>query len=155
MTNKKEEKGSSELYVRRLYPEKGHPGHTPTYEEIEFFAKELLEFAQDEEVIKVVEFPLSRNLLPKTYYDWLDRYPVLADAHAQATAIIGSRREKFALKGKYDRSIVLKTMAMYDPEYKKNLEWEAKLRNREEDKNVQKIIVLERYPESEKVPSKE
>jgi hypothetical protein len=155
MTNKKEKKGKSELIEPRLYPKGGHPGYSPSYAEIECYAKELIEFVQDEEIIKVLEFPVSTDLSIATYKRWLDEFPVLADAHAKATFIVGSRREKFALKGKYDKVIVLKTMAMYDPEYKKNLEWEAKLRNRDEEKNATKIIVLERYPETERVPSKE
>lgn len=124
-----------------------------TDEELETLAGELLEWARHPETyvfMEVVEvFAISRGML----YEWAKRCEKLKLAMDSARAIIGARRERKALENKLNAAIVMRTMGLYDSDFK---EYEKEMRSiGSEDKGSPTInVVMPQMPTTEAVPKK-
>lgn len=123
---------------------------------LEHLAEELLYWAiNDQNALKLSQFFTLKSIDDSDFNKWIKRNENLAKARNRAMRIIGDRRETEALKGNLNAQMVSFTMPRYDPNWKLLTEWRAKLKNQaEQEKNEQKIVIIERYPESDIVPPK-
>lgn len=120
----------------------------------ERWSKEIIEFAKKDDSLKVTDFFCEKGLHPNEGFRLSAKYEVLKNAYELAKYMIGSRREKGAIKNDYNPGIVHSSMSMYDPEWKANAEWKAKLaQDNQKAGNV--TVLIERYPNTAIVPSKD
>ena len=71
----------------------------------------------DESILDIKEM-LTRQCLPQSSYLKLrENFKVASDFHSLAKTIIGARREKLALHGKIDSTIVGRTLQHFDADY--------------------------------------
>ena len=121
---------------------------------IDRLAADLVQWAlHDENALKLNTFFAERGIHQNTAQTWRERNKKLDDAYSFAKQCIGDRREMGGLKRKYDSGIVSSTMAHYDQDWKALAEWRAKMKAENETPSVEaKIVVLEKFPESDKVP---
>ena len=102
---------------------------------LEIFAKELVDWTiNDENALTMNGFYVKKGVPSRTVARWRKRSKLFNEAHEFAKMIIGCRRETGALTKKLDAGIVLRTMAMYDEEWKKLEEWRADLKIKEAEK---------------------
>lgn len=133
----------------------GFPSKPISKHFIDRLAERLVEWARDDDdALKVSQFFIQENIHQQTVERWMAKYEHLRKAYDFATTAIGNRRELGGLKRKFDSGIVASTMAHYDKDWKKLAEWRSKLRNQEESHNGPKIVVVERFPETNVVPIK-
>lgn len=108
----------------------------------------------NEEAFKLSQFILEEGVWEGNFFKWLERNENLREAHKDALTAIGNRREIGALKKKLDSSLTTLTMPMYDPEWKKFIEWKSSLTQANKEEGGTKIVVIEKFPESPLVPAK-
>jgi hypothetical protein len=110
---------------------------------IEAFFQDLVKSAADEEgVMSLQEFYLSKGVPSKTFNAWCNRFEQAADAIETAKELIALKREKLALKNKINAGVFLAMQPRYCPEYKALLEWKASLtaKNPIDDNRINVII---------------
>lgn len=122
--------------------------------DISVLATQLEDFAVNTDAIKITEFLTEKRISYQVFYNCAERHPELARAIQFAKIVIGDRRERRGLEGKYNANMVMSTMAIYDPEYKNHYEWKVKLAKENKEQSETKIVVIEKYPESPMVPQK-
>jgi hypothetical protein len=81
-------------------------------------ADDLIAWAHLETSFAIEDFPLSRLYSPHKFYKWMKHNEYFADALEFARYMIGSRRERAARERRVDSSIILKTMPLYNYEFK-------------------------------------
>lgn len=119
-----------------------------TDKELDALGDELIEWAtNDESAYKLSTFWNAMRLDKSVIFEWTQRYEPFKKAISIAKSIIGDRRELQALHFKIHPGIVMKTMAMYDSDYKDLCEWESKLSSKEHSPLENKIVVIERFPD--------
>ena len=87
----------------------------------------------------------------RTVNRWCHRYPLFDEWFESAMDMMGNRREKLALYHEIDVSIVMRTMHLYDPAFKRGIEWMEAIKNLDTG-NKQQIIIIDKYPSSDLVP---
>ena len=108
-----------------------------TVAQIERIALDLIAWSDkndsenDLESLRLSEFIDSHRLHMRTYYEWLDKFEILRDAHEYAKRRIGARRERGAIKKKYDGSFIARSIGHYLPEYREEAEFMASLKSPE------------------------
>lgn len=107
-----------------------------TQASIERIANELIEWSAKEDSIVFRDFYDDKYIPENVYYSWLKKYPELQAAHTLAKGRIGSRREKGALMRKYDGSLIVNSMPMYDNEWKEMVAWKSSLKDQAVSGNV-------------------
>lgn len=130
----------------------------PSNVDVDVLCAELLEWSQNEEAFKVSEFVVGVKKIPlPTFMTWIKKSEKLKTAYDMARSIIGDRREKFAAKGIYNPQLIIKTMPLYDAEFRDMLQWQSQLRAAENacipSTANQRIVVLDKFPDSKEVPS--
>jgi len=122
--------------------------------QLEKMARALIEWSHKSTSLKITGFYTSYGLTADDFYDYCDRYKPLERAHRYAMEKIGARREELALLGEINPHIVMRTMPLYDKKFKEMREWEAKLRQHEDNQSQTKVVVIERFPSTDIVPDK-
>lgn len=115
-------------------------------------AHELVAWASEtSDALKTSEFFSVRGISMNTVRLWRKRLPFFEQLYSIALTTIGDRREKLGLKKIFDSSIVMRTMPIYDRDYRDSLEW---LESIKKDNTVsqQPIVIIERYPSCDTVP---
>lgn len=92
----------------------------------------------DKESLHLADFYSEVKVFPGTFHLWLKRHEPLQEAFEYAKTKIGVRRERGAMKRRYDGAFVKGSLPYYLPEYKEMLEWQAKLKSMED--TVQGIL---------------
>lgn len=100
-----------------------------TQASIERLSNELIQWSLKEDSLVFRDFYDDKYIPEDTWYRWLNKYPELKAAHTLAKGRIGSRREKGALMRKYDGSLIVNSMPMYDNEWKELLSWKTSLKD--------------------------
>lgn len=123
---------------------------------IEKLALELVDWAiNDPEAFKLTQFYRLKGIGSDDMKRWKERNSKLKRAHTIALEALGDKREIGALKKLYEPGTAARTMPRYDPEWRDLEEWRASLKNKDEDKNREpQVIVIDRFPDSDKVPVK-
>lgn len=109
---------------------------------------------KDESAFKISQFLLKRGIWPNDIPRWRERNENFDSAYTYAMIALGNKREIGALTGKLHPGMVIASMAMYDPEWKANAEWRAKLTEKNVEGNGAQIVVIEKFPDSPLVPEK-
>ena len=123
-----------------------------TDQELDLLTSDLLLWAEQEDSITFGGFIEISGLVNARLYEYAKRHQPLADAITVARQIVGIRREKRGLENKYNASIVMATMPLYDPEiraYRKEL-----AQKDSEHGGAQIIVRMENFPETKEVPVK-
>lgn len=121
--------------------------------DVDELAEKMIAWSMEEGNIVLGEFIARAGFPMPTFKKWLQRSEKLRNAYSIARTMVGTRREKGGLQGEYSPLMVMKTMPLYDQDYKELLEWESQQKNVEQaSMPQQQIIVLDRFPESDKVP---
>jgi len=118
---------------------------------IERFAADMINWAtNNEDALVLIDFYVSRKVNPKVAWDWEKRFPQLKAAKELTLQIIGSRREKGALKNKLNPAMVMSQQAKYDPSWWKLEESRAQLKALTQQKNdpdIKYVIAVEDFSE--------
>jgi hypothetical protein len=91
-----------------------------TDERIKEEADFMLEAVKDDDVITMLELYAQRDYEYKQACEWEKHHEYYRQAKSKVRQIIGSRRERGALRGEYNQHIVAKSMGMYDPGFKQH-----------------------------------
>lgn len=125
---------------------------------LERFATDLVEWAlNDKNALTITDFYNKKGINRQTYYNWIKKYPIVAEAHSRAMDSLAVRREVGAIKKKYDSNAILRSMGMYSPEWQQMKENDFKMKQalkENESKNETKIVIMERFDSSPLVPEK-
>lgn len=115
-----------------------------TEQKIERLGVELLQWVETPEATKLSKFFHARRITNKVVLEWCKKWPTFAEDYQLAKEIIGDRREDGALSKVFDTHFILRSMPMYDEDWKAestrlaNLKQEVKL---EEMKRPIQIIM--------------
>lgn len=121
------------------------------------FALDWVEAARkDTKYINIWSYPVTTaGLFEDTVFKWMERNENVKSAHAYVKSLCKVRRDIGAAFRELDSSWIARTMPLYGNEYKDLEEWRNKLREKVEGANSgPQIVVIEKYPESDKVPKK-
>ena len=123
---------------------------------IDEYAKDYIEWGlNNDDALRLQDFPLSIGMYPKSFRNLMERHEGLRNAHAVVREAIASRREKGAISRKYDSGMIKPVQAHYADEWKAIGEWNAKLKEKEEESKKQNItVVIDKMPDTDKVPKK-
>jgi len=96
---------------------------------LEDLAIKLVKWVQaDEEAIVLSDFYTSLGVSYNTFYKWVQMSPVLMESRDLALEIMGARREKGAASRKYAEGIMMKSMAIYKPEWREIEKWRSDMK---------------------------
>ena len=122
---------------------------------IEKKAFQLLDQAiNDNDMLTIEEFYSPRGISSKTYYKWVKEDETFGKAHTLAKSLVANRRYKGAMQKKLDFKAVNHMQHQIDDAWDKANRYHAELAKKEEDKSGTKIVVVEKYPETDIVPEK-
>jgi hypothetical protein len=118
-------------YESRYYNLAGEQYHL-TEDEIIELGRDFLKWAKtNKKALKCRKFFRDLGWGLATLTRWIHKYPDFAELYHEGKEEIGDRREELAMSGKIRDGIVIKTLHMYDREYKKEdreqMELKAKL----------------------------
>lgn len=130
MVTKKSKKSSEVKNIFDAFPE--------TKEDIHVLANDLIKWAKQDDTLNFDDFALDRFFLPDELYKLTESNDYFSKVYNMALRIVGSRLERLALMGKLDKQLVLATMPLYSPEYRK---WLLKLKLKEEIKGDGRAII--------------
>lgn len=104
----------------------------------------------DHEALLFEEFLHMKKLDDTTYTDWRKKWPDLQRAHEYVLRALGIRREKAALKGEINPTIVAFVQPHYSKVWKDTTEWRSKLKAQEgaEGKDEKTVYIL-----TDKIPN--
>jgi hypothetical protein len=115
-------------------------------------ADDLLLWADQPDTISIDGFIIVSKMSTPRLYQMAELHPFLKQAIEDAKYRIGYRREQNALKGLYNPMIVMKTMPLYNSEYKA---W-----YKESNKTIDitsggtRFVIMDTMPSSDLVPEK-
>lgn len=139
----------SDLYTGRLVPV------PETF--LERLGQELLRWSEEEGKdyqLKITQFLRKKGIPRKTYYQWIERSPILKNYHEEALQALGDKRESKAFNGEGNVPITMFTMPHYDPDWKVLAEWRSKMAKDEGQATGNITIHMETAPSSSLVPEK-
>lgn len=119
---------------------------------IELGRKMVVWAKEDPNALKVSLYFHDLGISMRTANRWCKRFPLFGEWFETAMNIIGDRREILGLKREIDGHMVMRYAHLYDPEFKKGLEWMESIKNNDSE-NKHQIVIIDRYPSSELVPS--
>jgi len=121
---------------------------------IDRLSAEMVAFADLEDTLRPSQFWNSKRLSIGTIDKWRAKWPQLERAYEYLVARIADRRDIGAITRKYDGSYVERSLAMYDPEYKKFLEWKASIADKNKESSGTLVVQMYTAPNSDLVPVK-
>lgn len=95
-----------------------------TKPQIETICKDYVEWACTTKYARVTSFMILQGVTPKTFYEWIKKFPELKEADEMVRAILLERRELRALDGTWNAGYVLATLPLLCPEY---AEWKRSM----------------------------
>lgn len=120
--------------------------------ELETIAHDLIVWAQEDDAVVFDEFVAISGIHTQRLYEWSKKNETLAYAMATAKRIIGARRERRGLEGKYNGGIVMGMMWNYNDEYRA---WKKEMKEKSPDIGSGDVtVVLESFPNSPLVEEK-
>jgi len=120
------------------------------YAFLEQLAEKILDWSLKDTSLRIESFYMDLGIRQQDYYRFMERCSELKDSHEIALQRIAIRRDTGALTKKYDASWAARTQAAFDSEYRKARQFEASLQKEKED-NGQRLLVIERFPETSEV----
>ena len=115
----------------------------------ERLSKELVAWAKDDDDALILsEFYLLKGIPSASFYDMCGKYECLMAAKKVALRLIGIRREKGAIKNKFNSAMILRMQPAYDKEWYEVEERRAAISAKSkatEDKDIKYTIVVDNY----------
>lgn len=109
---------------------------------------------EDKDALKIKQFLILNGITPATWTRWKDKYPEIKEAHEIMLTAIGNRREVGLITRKFEPGSTMKSMVIYDEDWKNIGEWWANLGQKEGISGGQQIVVIEKVPGSPLVPER-
>ncbi len=127
-----------------------------TPEHINRLTEEVLQWATDEkiEALRITDFCTYKGTYTAHMYRLLEKYPSFKEAWKEATKIIGSRRERGALKKQYDGNTMRWGQHHYGEEWASYDKYHADLKNQEATKDTEIKLIIKETKESDRVKEK-
>jgi len=120
-------------------------------------AGEMIDWAtNDDDALVLEEFYLMRGISCSVWQKMKKRSQDIEEAHEMAKVLIGMRREKGTIKGKYSDTAVNRTQPAYSPRLREVEEWRSSLKQKETVTARGQIIWVDggTYPNCPEVPVK-
>lgn len=108
-------------------------------------AKKLIAWALTPEALLVQDFYDGRGYGKRRFYEWVEKYPIFADAHEFCLSRIGSRRELGAMNKAFDVSTIHRTLGYYQSIWKSETIEQIKMREDVSNPNETKVVVIEKF----------
>ena len=144
LREKEEEiKPVEQLFIGQYYHIKTMKYHPTTVKFVEQECMRLVEWAELDDSLLIIDFIDTRGYTEETYYDWCRKFDNFKEAHEFAKRRLSSRREKGALNRKYDASTIHKVMGHYSTIWRDEQQIAAKLREDTSKQNDIKIVIEE------------
>lgn len=118
---------------KELSPYGGRPPYTP--EELALLCKECEQYAEKDTSLTIEGFALSKRYTPPWANKIANEHPEFKKAYEYCRYMVGKRREEGALKKAMSETLVIRTMPLYNPEFKEYMYAMAKL-NSESEKTI-------------------
>jgi hypothetical protein len=112
-------------------------------------ARDYYQWANMDTSLVLRSFIMEKKICFDRFYAWMDKFPELRYAHEYARLAVGIRREEGSLKKKLEKDTVLKSMPMYDAEWKAIEKWRASLRIEESSVGGTKIVIMPEFKEEQ------
>lgn len=90
------------------------------------FMDQFKKYIEESDCVHLSEYLLMRNIYPRLYYKWLDKFPNARSIHNYIINLIAWRREKKLQD--HDPSTIKVTLPLYSEEWAKSLDDQAKRR---------------------------
>jgi len=91
----------------------------------------------------IEEFYINLGIPRSSFYDAVNKYSFMAEAHLIALERIGIRNERICRKHFLSMgSVIAASLPDYLPRWKTNKEWNAQLKNATDENNLEKIKEL-------------
>lgn len=118
---------------------------------LELLGKQLVNWAlSDESALKIRPFFTQRGMGTNDVKRWRKRNKKFDAAYDLAFNVIGDRRECGALIRKLDSSMVIRTMALYDKDWKLLEIWRSEMKKKEqEEKATSFTIKMQSFSDAE------
>jgi len=113
----------------------------------QFGLKFYLWSKENKSALRMHEFCAMNGISRNTLMRWRDKNERFREYYEEGLLNLADRREVGAINRVYDSSIITKSMAFYDPEWKEAEEWRAKISDGGGDTGT-KIVVIEKFEES-------
>ena len=121
---------------------------------LEALEHDLLKWCKTDDAISMDGFVSVSYLATPRLYEYAQKHEGLKTAIEMAKHLIGQRRERFALEGKYNANVVIKTMPLYSPEYKAWVQEYQKGATAAATGGGTRYIVVDTMPNSDLVPER-
>lgn len=122
---------------------------------LERVAEELSKWSDFEEALTLTQFFTYMKINSTDFYRWLERSTTLRLSYKNAMEKLVSRREVGAINKKYDGNFVKYSMPLYSKAWDELSERYAKRgANSDGDPNAPKIVIMEKFPETDVVPKR-
>lgn len=121
-------------------------------------AGELLAWAyNNKDALILRDFFHDKGIPARSAARWAQKHQVLKQAMEEAKYMLGSRREKGAVKREYEPGMIRAVQHQYDPEWRKDEIWRAELKQKQDERSSQiKLeVIMPKFPDSKLVPKKE
>lgn len=106
--------------------------------------------------LEIMQFCAAYKIPYQTFLQWSQRYEDIGETYTNIKLALASRRRVGAMHRDYDKDAVYKDLHRYDPEWDAINKYHAALKKDEAQlANDQRIVIIERFPESDLVPIKE
>ena len=128
--------------------------HPITENGIKKIAYNMLKWAkEDPKAFKLGPYLRELGISHATWRKWNEKFPWVAEVFEEVKICIGDRREIGALENKLNTTIVMWTMAHYDPDWKSLVQWRNDLKIEQSNASpANQVVVIEKFPESNKTP---
>ncbi len=142
-TENDEIKPVEQLFIGQYLSLKTFQYHPLTVKFVEHECVRLVEWAQLEDSLVLLDFIDIGGYSEDTFYDWCKKFSNFEEAHLYAKRKIGSRREIGALTRKFDGNFVARMMGHYSRAWREEMVFTAKLREDTSKQNDIKIVIEE------------
>lgn len=127
-----------------------------TIVDVEELADKMIVWAKQPGVKILRRFVAEQGFPMATFFKWLEKSDRLRNAYDIARNLVGCNREEMAMQGKIPEKTFLRLQPLYDPEFKKLIEWENSIKNVATDSSSGNItITMQPFPTDDRVPRKE
>lgn len=136
--------------VFNVFTMQDYPVTLPWLEEL---AEKMVKWADDDDSLIFEDFLTEMGMHFESIKRWTQQCPALDVAKKYTLSRIASRREKGAMKHKYDTSMVARMMPHYSDSWKQIAEWNASLKE-SQDKPTNITIVMDNVEKTSTVPER-
>lgn len=130
------------IYAAAAFSDTTGAFQNPTSDEWrkEFISK-AINWAKQENSISLMGFLRQCDIKRMTFYDWVEKYPDVAEAYNEMKLLFADNRMTGAIFKRMDTWISQRGIGLLDPEQHKVNVYEAAFKQKEESKDIQFIVI--------------